>query len=103
MNIKLELSDAQASWKFGENWTVHTPGGETLFHFKGKHDEKTAMEAIHLGRVFELKAFNIGIEYGKEIQKKSTKNDIAKLEVDNIRLAQENQRLAEQLKRHINK
>lgn len=103
MKIKLDLSDAQASWKFGEKWKVHTPKGKTLFEFEGNHDEKTTMEAIHLGREFEIKAFNTGIEYGKDIQKAKTKNDIAKLENDVLRLAVENKRLSELLEKEINK
>ena len=106
MNIQLELAIAQAGWNYGENegkWYVKSPEGKILFILEGNFDEVTAMQAIRLGRKYELKAFNIGIEYGKEIQKKKTKNDIAKLENDVLRLAIENKKLSEELEKQINK
>ncbi len=82
MKIDLELSTAQAGWNRGENdnkWCVRQPDGEILFVLDGNFDEKSAMQAIHLGRIYETKAFNIGITYGKELQAKTDMDELVKL------------------------
>ncbi len=106
MSTKLELIDAQASWNHGENndqWCVKDPSGKILFIFKGNFDEQSAMQAIHLGREFESKAFIKGIDYGKELQKKSDLDELVKLRSAVSNLGKMNEQLSEQLDRHLNK
>ena len=106
MNNKLELATAQASWNLGENgnkWCVKKPDGEILFILNGDFDQKSAMEAIHLGRVFELKAYQSGIEYGRQLQRDMDLDELIKLRSAVEHLGEMNEQLSEQLDRHINK
>jgi hypothetical protein len=106
MDSKLELTTAQASWNRGENdnkWCVKKPDGEILFILDGNFDEKSAMEAIHFGRIFESRALNIGIAYGKELQEKADLDELVKLRSAVANLGKMNEQLSEQLDRHMNK
>jgi len=105
MDTKLKLSTAQAGWNQGEHdnkWYVKTPEGEVLFVFENKFDEKTAMEAIHLGRKFELEAFHQGVDFGKETQKAFYENKILQLEHAVKVLGDMNEQLSEKLETIIN-
>jgi len=102
---KLKLSTAQAGWNRGEHdnkWQVRTPEGEVLYVLNGSFDEQSAMQAIHLGRIFEEKAFNIGVARGKEIQAVANQNELVQLRAAVRSLGEMNEKLSEQLERHIN-
>jgi hypothetical protein len=97
MKEKLELASAQGHWAREENngnWVVQDERGEVLWEFPPGFDEMKVMSAIRLGRDYELKAFNIGIRFGKEkaalmmasiLQAKD--NQIRSLEAMNIELS----------------
>ena len=106
MNIELTLAHATANWNLGENngdWCIKDSKGKFLFTLGPNHDMKTAMAELHKVRPFELSAFNLGINYGKDITKKENKTKLAVLEMDNIKLMKANQVLSEQLERHLNR
>ena len=105
MDNDLKLSTAQAGWNQGEHdnkWYVKTPEGKVLFVFENKFDEKTAMEAIHLGRKFELEAFDQGVNFGREIQKVWYENKILQLEHTVKVLGKMNEELSEKMEKIIN-
>jgi uncharacterized protein YktA (UPF0223 family) len=105
MSTGLELMNAQASWNKGENddkWCVRTPTGELLFILDGDFDEKSAMQVIHFGRKFEVRAFNEGVRQGKTMQKKEDLDELVRLKAAVKNLGEMNEQLSEQLDRHIN-
>lgn len=105
MTTGIKLFNAQASWNKGENddkWCVKTPTGEILYILDGDFNEKSAMEAIHLGRKFEVKAFNEGVRQGRELQKKDDLDELVKLRSAVKILGEMNEKLSEQLERHFN-
>jgi len=106
MSTGLKLFNAQASWVRGENdnkWCVKTPTGELLYVLDGVFNEKSAMQAVHLGRKFELSAFNEGIRQGKILQQKADLDELVKLRTTVKTLGEMNEKLSEQLDRHMNK
>lgn len=105
MEKDLKLSVAQAGWNYGEHdgkWYVKTPEGEVLFILDGEFNEQSAMQAIHLGRIYEHKAYEIGVVQGKIIQAAVTKNKVAQLEMAVKTLGEMNEQLSERLEKYIN-
>lgn len=94
----LELSQARARWQRGDaEWTITDVEDNELWRLSAYLKEKDVMSAIRMGREFELKAFNIGINFGKDqMQAVVSQKDkqIKDLEAMNARLN-------EQLTRHI--
>ena len=85
MNVSLDAAHAYATWVRGENdnqWVAHNQEGEKLWTFKGSVTEVEAMDAIRFCREMELRAFNIGIEYGREIERKIAEPRIERAESD---------------------
>jgi hypothetical protein len=71
---QLTLSAAYATWVKDENdneWIVMDKDGNEIGRFPATWDERGCMRAIRLGREFELKAFNLGIVFGKDTTKKA--------------------------------
>jgi len=104
MEVALELATAQGQWNLGENnnqWRVMTPAGEHLWSFPAKFDERDVMSAIRMGREFELKAFNIGIDFGKEEQREADQQQIGFLEGRVKSLIAMNEQLSEALDKEI--
>jgi hypothetical protein len=69
LNISLDLAFAQGQWVLGEHdnqWRVVNKDGERLWDLPSCLDERGVMSVIRMGREFELKAFNTGIQFGKE-------------------------------------
>ncbi len=97
----LELSEAQGHWKLGENWIVTDGEGNELWEFPEGMDERKVMSSIRLGRKFELKAFNLGVDFGKEEQKKIHALLIQDLENRVRSLEAMNVELSNQLEAHI--
>ena len=93
----LKLANAYATTVRDQNdnkWLVYSKDGEELGRFPSKWDERDCMTAIRLGREFELEAFNIGIDFGKEKMTKvllpkleQLTNQIAFLEEQNLKLS----------------
>ena len=93
----LKLANAYATWVLDENdnkWLVYSKDKEELGRFPAKWDERDCMTAIHLGRKFELEAFNIGIAFGKDKMTNVMKpqlellnNQVAFLEEQNLKLS----------------
>jgi hypothetical protein len=105
MSTGLKLMNAQASWNKGENdnkWCVKTPTGELLFILDGDFDQKSAMQAIHFGRKYELRAFQEGIRQGRNMQKKDDLDEIHKLKVAVKTLGEMNEQLSERLDSYFN-
>lgn len=103
---KLALQTAQASWVYGENeskWCVKTPQGDVLFILDGEFDERSAMQAIHLGRTFEIAAYNEGVKVATAPLKTEYESKIKKLEHAVKTLGKMNEDLSAQLERHIDR
>ena len=93
----LTLSEAQGHWNKGEHddcWYVTDRHGEKIWQFPQGFDEVKVMSAIRLGREFELKAFNIGIDFGKSeaarigsIKVAALEGKVRSLEAMNIELS----------------
>ena len=104
MNISLDLAYAQASWVKNENnndWTIKDKDGNKLWSLPGKLNEKEVMSAIRMGREFELKAFNTGIDFGKQEQKRISNLEITNLEQQISILEGMNIKLSNKLEQHI--
>ena len=102
--VNLNLATATANWNKGEHnnkWTVKDSKGKILWILEGTFDERSAMQAIRLARMAELDAFNIGIVYGKSIQKKTSVTIEEQLTATAKSLAIMNENLSEQLDRLI--
>ena len=91
------------------DWIVYNEDKEELWRFPAHWDEKTVMAAIKLGREFEMKAFNRGVNFQKSKNPQAMK-DLQKLVANNQEerqaiinrnevLANEIQNLNEQLDR----
>jgi hypothetical protein len=72
-----------------------------LYTLPGKWNEKDVMTAIHLGRKFELDAFNTGVKYGKTQEKEMTKEAFERMQKTIDELENMNLRLSAQLERFI--
>ncbi|MEM7706604.1 MAG: hypothetical protein AAF358_13680 [Pseudomonadota bacterium] len=104
MNVRLELAYATAQWALGSNdddWVVVSETGEHLWQLPGKLSDREIMSAVRMGREFELKAFNIGIEFGKKQEKELSERRIAHLEGQIRTLEAMNSELSAHLERHI--
>jgi hypothetical protein len=64
----LSLSTAYATWNIENSteWVIRDQDNNELWKFPRSFEEKGCMSAIHMGRKFELEAFNNGISFGKE-------------------------------------
>ncbi len=104
MKISLQLATAQGQWNRGENnneWKVVDTEGIVLGMLPASFSNTDVMTAIRLGREFELKAFNIGIQYGKEQAAAAARqlDEHRRATISSLRIM--NEQLSEQLDKHI--
>jgi len=100
----LKLSTASANWVMGEHnnqWIVTGAEGEVLGKFPKTWKAGDCMIAIRLGRVYELEAFNRGIDFGKSEGNRILSPIIKKLNADVEELTAMNERLSTQLEKFI--
>jgi hypothetical protein len=99
-----QLATAQITWVQDEdnnNWVVRTNDGEELFQLPGRLTDKEAMAILRAAREYELKAFEDGKDTGMGAMKAVMRNQIVELDVRNMALRTENERLAGLLQMHI--
>ena len=96
----LDLSTAYASWVNGEHdnqWVIYNAQAEIIHKLPAGLNETKVMAAIRMGRIFELKAFNTGIDFGKREKQKMLQPEIDWYKNQTERLKQENERLCRRL------
>lgn len=94
----LELSEARAHWVRGDSeWKITDADENELWRLSAYLKEKDVMSAIRMGRQFELKAFNIGIDFGKDAMASVIQGKNQQIQA----LERLNAQLSEQLTRHI--
>lgn len=100
--IKLQTAYIRQSRDIKENaWVVFSDKDEELFTLSNKLSPKEAMSYLHFARPFELEAFNIGIDYGREIEMERSEDIFKKMRGDLIVLEEMNERLSNQLAKFI--
>lgn len=100
----LPLESAQAQWHIDQHdkqWCVVSKGGEQLWLLPADFTEKDVMCAIRMGREFELKAFNVGIQFGKEAALGVVNARVKQLESQLLSMIEMNKQLSDELDRHI--
>lgn len=82
-------------------WVVYDTDDNEIYELPNHLNPKDAMRHIHLGRKFELEAFNIGINFGKGELRKVFDVEMAEMEQKCKALEQMNERLSTQLEKFI--
>ena len=98
------LSTAYATWvlgEYGDQWVVRDQEGNEVGRFPSKWKEKDCMIAIHLGRKYELEAFNTGIAFCKDTREKVLIPIIEQKDMQIQALEQMNIKLSEKLEKFI--
>lgn len=91
-------SSGKEDWKIRENIT-----NEVLGEFPSNISDKGIMDILHFARKYELIAFNTGIQFGKEEQRKVSKTIIDNLNENIEELLFRNDELATALDKELNK
>ena len=101
----LVMQTAHATCVKGENedkWVVKDNEGNIIFKLDAdSFEERSVLQALKLAKMFELKAYNDGIDEGIERQKRAEDVIMANLKAVNEKLAKENERLANALDKHL--
>ena len=82
------------------DWIVYNEDREELWRFPAHWDEKTVMAAIKLGRDFEMKAFNRGVQFQKDKNPKKIKDleaIVKRNESDRVSMVNRNEMLANEI------
>ena len=101
---KLSLSTAQAQWVADENdnqWKVVDENQNVLGFIPAGNTDRGVMQILNLGREFEDKAYKLGIEDGKQAAMAAGRIALTRQKAQIEQLETMNERLSEQLERHI--
>lgn len=89
-------NNKKGSWLIRQNIT-----SKDLFELPGKFSEKEVFMILDFARKFELLAFNVGIGYAKQLKNQVLMGHIELLKNKLKLAAEENERLATALEKHI--
>ena len=100
--IPLQTAYIRQSMDVKDNaWVVFDTSDNELYELPNHLSAKVAMGAVHLGRKFELEAFNIGIDFGKSEMRKIFDVEMKHMEAKCQALEEMNVRLGTQLEKFI--
>jgi len=106
-----ELATAYITQHTGQNgktpWVIFNTKKEALVELPSHLNEHEAMAILDWARTVELKAFNTGIEYNKNVLHqdniKSLQEIVRELRRENLVLLEENERIGDILDKEVNK
>ena len=101
----LNLSDSQINWVDGVEdncWVINTPDNEKLFKIpRCVIEAKDAAAISRFAKKYELEAFNIGVQFGKNELKELFESKMERALLTIKELEEMNMRLSSQLERFI--
>lgn len=101
MSHPLSLSTAYVTAGTGTEWLVMSQDNKVLGKLPKDWTVGEAMKAVHLGRKYEVEAFNRGIAFGKETRDRAYKPKMETLNEAVRILSEMNEKLSDKLEKFI--